>query len=434
MRLWDGYSAFQKQLADRSKLDVVTLPYNSDVVDYVRCWHANGGRTALVTGSHQHIADKISRHVGEFDEAHGSSEGVNLKGTRKASFLEEKYGAGHFAYLGDSATDLPVWSKAAKAITVDAPPSLRARLDAAKSDVEHLPRTLHSATAAFQVLRPHQWSKNLLVFVPILAAHQFTLEALVQSLLAFISFSLMASSAYVLNDLLDLSADRTHPRKRNRPLASGALRIADGTFLVPVLLLGGLAIALAISGRFAAVMLAYYGMTLAYSLHLKRRLIIDICVLAGLYAFRLVAGGVAAGIELSVWLLAFSIFFFCSLAAVKRQAELVDGIASGLVMVKGRGYRPDDVNVIASMAAAAGYVSVLVMALYVNSPDVLHLYTQPQALWGICLVLLYWISRMVMMTHRGRMNDDPIVYAVTDRVSQACLLLIALFVAGASLL
>ena len=180
-------------------------------------------------------------------------------------------------------------------------------------------------------------------------------------------------------------------------------------------------------------MSAYFVTTMAYSLHLKRRLIIDVCVLAGLYAMRVVAGGVATGIELSVWLLAFSIFFFFSLAAIKRQAELVDGLGSGKAVFRRRGYRPDDVLLMASMAAAAGYVAVLVMALYVNSPDVLKLHARPQALWGICLVLLYWISRMVMVTHRGRMHDDPIVYAARDRISQICLLLIVLFVAGASL-
>jgi 4-hydroxybenzoate polyprenyltransferase len=266
-----------------------------------------------------------------------------------------------------------------------------------------------------------------------LVAYQLNVETFIQSLLAFVSFCLVASSAYLFNDLLDLSADRAHPRKRHRPLASGALSIVNGTLLAPLVLAAGLAGALVVGNVFAAVMLAYFAMTMAYSLHLKRRLIIDVCVLAGLYAMRVVAGGAATGIELSVWLLAFSIFFFYSLAAIKRQAELVDALAAGQTAVRRRGYRPDDALLLASMASAAGYVAVLVMALYVNSPDVLKLHSRPQALWGICLVLLYWISRMVMVTHRGRMHDDPIVYAVKDRISQICLLLILLFIAGASL-
>ena len=431
--LRQGRPRLKHRLAELGRIDVATLPYNEEVLAYVRRWRANGGSAALVTASHQKLADKVAAHVGEFDQAYGSSGTANLKGARKAAFLAEKFGEGRFAYIGNSTADLPVWGKASKAITVSASPLLKARVKAVTHDVEHLPGLRARPITYLRMLRPHQWLKNLLIFVPMLVAYQFNVETLIQSLLAFVSFCLIASSAYVFNDLLDLSADRVHPRKRHRPLASGALPIAHGTFLAPLILAAGLAIALAAGNAFAAVMSAYFVTTMAYSLHLKRRLIIDVCVLAGLYAMRVVAGGVATGIELSVWLLAFSIFFFFSLAAIKRQAELVDGLGSGQAVVRRRGYRPDDALLMASMAAAAGYVAVLVMALYVNSPDVLKLHARPQALWGICLVLLYWISRMVMVTHRGRMHDDPIVYAVKDRISQICLLLIVLFVAGASL-
>jgi len=431
--LRQGRPKLKQRLAELSRIDVAVLPYNEEVLAYVRRWRANGGRAALVTASHQKLANKVAAHIGEFDHAYGSSGTANLKGTRKATFLAEKFGEGRFAYIGNSTADLPVWRKAAKAITVSASPLLKAQVKAVTHDVEHLPGQRAPPITYLRVLRPHQWLKNLLVFVPMLVAHQFDVETLIQSLLAFVSFCLIASSAYVFNDLLDLSADRAHPRKRHRPLASGALPIAYGTLLAPLILAAGLANALATGNAFAAVVSAYFVTTMAYSLHLKRRLIIDVCVLAGLYAMRVVAGGVATGIELSVWLLAFSIFFFFSLAAIKRQAELVDGLGSGQAVGRRRGYRPDDALLMASMAAAAGYVAVLVMALYVNSPDVLKLHAKPQALWGICLVLLYWISRMVMVTHRGRMHDDPIVYAVKDRISQICLLLILLFVAGASL-
>lgn len=433
-RLWEGRPALKRQLAELSKVNVATLPYDDEVLGYVRHWRTGGGRTALVTASHQMFATKIADYLGEFDEAYGTSGTSNLKGSRKAAFLAEKFGEGRFAYLGDSPADLPVWEKASKAITVRTRTALRARVDAVNGNAEHLSTTRAAPIIYLEALRPHQWLKNLLVFVPMLVAHQFTAATFIQSLCAFISFCLVASSVYVLNDLLDLSADRAHPRKRKRPLASGALPISHGTFLAPLVFLAGIAIALSVSGRFAGIMLAYFAASIAYSIHLKRRLVIDICVLAGLYALRLVAGGVATQISLSVWLLAFSIFFFFSLAAIKRQAELVDGVASGQVTIHGRGYRPGDVSLVASMAAAAGYVSVLVMALYVDSPAVLALYSKPQALWGICLVLLYWISRMVMVTHRGRMHDDPIVYAVRDNVSRMCLLLVLMLVAGASLL
>lgn len=433
VRLWQGRPALKRQLAEFSTVDVATLPYDNDVLRYVRRWRSDGGRTALVTASHQVLASRIADHLGEFDEAYGTFGTTNLKGPRKAAFLAEKFGEKRFAYIGDSPADLPVWEKASKAITVRAPPSLRARVDAVNGNTEHLPNLRASPLAYLAALRPHQWLKNLLVFVPMLVAHQFTGPTFIQSLLAFISFCLVASSVYLLNDLLDLSADRAHPRKRQRSLASGAIPIAHGSFLVPLTFLGGIAMALYLGAEFVGIMLAYYAASIAYSIDLKRRLVVDVCVLAGLYALRLVAGGQATHISLSVWLLAFSIFFFYSLASIKRQAELVDGVASGQVTIHGRGYRPRDVSLIASMAAASGYVSVLVMALYVNSPAVLDLYSRPQLLWGICLVLLYWISRMVMVTHRGRMHDDPIIYAVRDRVSRICLLLIIILIAVAKL-
>jgi 4-hydroxybenzoate polyprenyltransferase len=273
-------------------------------------------------------------------------------------------------------------------------------------------------------LRPHQWLKNLLVFLPMFAAHRLDGETLLRTGLAFLAFCLVASSVYVLNDLIDLSADRTHPRKRRRPFASGSLPIVAGHWIGPLLLMAGAAIAAGLGGEFALLLGSYYVVTLAYSLVLKRLLVIDICVLAGLYTLRIMAGAAATGINLSVWILAFSIFFFFSLAAVKRQAELVDSSGRGELGASGRGYRVGDLPLISQMATASGYVSVLIMALYVNSPQVRELYQKPSALWGICLVLLFWISRMVMVTHRGKMNDDPVVYAAKDPVSLLCVGLI----------
>jgi 4-hydroxybenzoate polyprenyltransferase len=244
--------------------------------------------------------------------------------------------------------------------------------------------------------------------------------------MAFVAFCLVASSVYVLNDLLDLEADRSHPRKRNRPFASGAIPLAHGIAISIGLTAAGILTAFAV-GRleFLALLLCYYGLTLAYSLDLKRRLVIDICTLATLFSMRVLAGGLATGIPLSEWLLAFSIFIFWSLAALKRQAELAEGAANGRLQAVGRAYHSNDLPMVTAMAIGSGYVSVLVMALYLNSPKVQSLYAQPQFLWGICLVLLYWISHMAMAAHRGNMDDDPIVFALRDRVSQICGLLIA---------
>jgi 4-hydroxybenzoate polyprenyltransferase len=284
-----------------------------------------------------------------------------------------------------------------------------------------------------KALRPHQWIKNVLVFLPMLAAHRADGQTFSLSILAFVSFSLVASSVYIVNDLFDLAADRAHPRKKSRPFASGDVPIRHGVWMAAALVSMGAIVAAGVGPEFLVVVAAYYALTLAYSFSLKRKIVLDICVLAGLYSMRIVAGGVATSIHLSVWMLAFSIFFFLSLAAVKRQAELVDGAKRGDLNANGRGYHVDDLPIISMVAIGAGYVSVLVLALYLTSPTVAELYRQPGALWGVCLVLLYWITRMVMIAHRGQMHDDPVVYAVKDPSSHFCLILIFAFGVAAAI-
>ncbi|CDI12068.1 UbiA family prenyltransferase [Agrobacterium pusense] len=278
--------------------------------------------------------------------------------------------------------------------------------------------------------RPHQWLKNILVFLPALAAHKLDWPTLLSSLEAFVCFSLVASSVYVMNDLLDVCADRAHPRKRYRPFASHSIPTAHGTWMVVGLVLPGVLIAIFIGWSFFLVVAVYFLVTTAYSLHLKRRIVIDLCILAGLYTIRIVAGGIATSTPLSVLLIAFSVFFFLSLAAVKRQSELVDGAERGSLQATGRGYHVNDLPIISMIAVGAGYVSVLVMTYYVNSPVVMELYPHPQMLWGVCAVLLYWITRTVMVSHRGNMHDDPVIYAAQDRTSQVCLAIILVFVTG----
>lgn len=428
-----GRAALKARLGGLAEVDVALLPYNTEIVAYVERWRAEGGRTLLVTASDRGVAERIAAHLDIFDEVHGSDGTTNLKGANKAAFLEDRYGERGFAYLGDAAADLPVWAKAGQAITATPSRALRAKVDALGGETDHVETGKPALKSYLRAIRPHQWLKNVLVFLPMLAAHQFALATFAQALLAFVVFSLVASSVYVLNDLLDLSADRAHARKRNRPFAAGAIPLAHGTWLAPLLLVSGFLLALPLGLNFILVMLAYYITTMAYSMHLKRRIIIDICVLAGLYTLRIFAGGVATGIPLSVWLLAFSIFFFFSLAAVKRQAELADAMASNKRQAIGRGYRAEDLQVVTGMATSAGYVSVLVMALYATSENVTALYARPYPLWGVCLVLFYWISRMVMVTHRRRMHDDPIVFAVKDRVSQICLVLIVIMLVAGTL-
>lgn len=431
--LLGGRAALKRHLAEAASIDVASLPFDAEVIAQVERWRATGGRTALVTATDHALAERVAAHLGLFDEVQGSDGRLNLKGQAKAVFLTDRYKEG-YAYMGDAACDLPVWERARKAITVNAAPALRGRADRLGVEVEHMTTGARSWRPYLRAMRPHQWVKNGLVFLPMLAAHQLTGATLLQSLLAFVAFSLVASSVYVLNDLLDLAADRAHPRKRLRPFASGAIPLAHGSWMAGGLLLGGLAVGVVLGGAFIMVMLLYCAATTAYSVHLKRRVLIDIALLAGLYTIRLLAGGAATGIPLSVWLLAFSIFLFFSLAAVKRQAELVDSARSGKLAASGRGYRVEDLPILSMMAIASGYVAVLVMALYINSPAVIDLYGFPPALWGICCILLYWVSRMVLVTHRGHMHDDPIVYAARDPVSRACFILILAFVIGGAIL
>lgn len=420
-----GKAALKQALAARAAVDVATLPYDPAVLDRVRAWRAAGGRTALVSASDQQVVEAVAAHLGLFDVAHGSLDGTNLKGPAKAEFATNTFGPRGFIYMGDAAADMPVWQAAARAITVNAAPATRAAVDRLGIEAEHLQTVPAPGRAYLRALRPHQWLKNLLVFVPMFTAHQMTPVNILASLAAFMAFSLIASSVYVLNDLLDLSADRSHPRKRARPFAAGTIPIAHGTFMAAGLLLGGVLVSVLLGWHFLVVMLGYFALTTGYSLYLKRRLVVDICALAVLYTVRILAGGAATNLPISVWLLAFSIFLFFSLAAVKRQAELVDGIASGKLTAHGRGYHVDDLPLVENMATSSGYVAVLVMALYVNSGTVSQLYTAPHMLWGICLVLLYWISRMVMVTHRGKMHDDPVVFAIKDPVSRSCVVLMA---------
>ena len=419
-----GKASLKAGLADAAEIDVTTLPYDEEVLGYIKAWRDQGGEVWLVTASAQALADQIAEHLGVFAGAMGSDTEVNLKGAQKAEALERKWGRDGYAYMGDAAADLPIWAKARKSITVNASDRLRRQAEAVAAEAEHLSTHRIRAANVARALRPHQWLKNLLVFLPLLAAHQFGALALWQGVLAFVAFSLIASSVYVINDLLDLNADRAHARKKRRPFAAGEVPISWGTGMAAALVAGGAFISLFLSMNFMLVMVVYFATTMAYSLVLKRRAVIDICALAALYTLRILAGGAATGLALSPWLLAFSVFFFFSLAAVKRQAELQDGIARGKLMTVGRDYQAGDLPVVSMMAVSSGFVSVLVLFLYIQSSDVGALYSQPAFLGGACSVLLYWISRVVFLTHRGQMHDDPVVFAAKDRVTYVSIVLI----------
>jgi 4-hydroxybenzoate polyprenyltransferase len=267
---------------------------------------------------------------------------------------------------------------------------------------------------AVRALRLHQWSKNVLVFLPLLAAHKaLEPELLFRTLLAFLAFGLVASGHYVLNDLLDLEADRRHARKRNRPFASGALPASAGVALVPALLAAGVAVALLLPRGFQAVLAGYLAATSAYSLALKRVVILDVLLLAGLYTSRMFAGAFAADVPVSEWLASFSMFLFLSLALLKRASEIVETAQA----LHGRGYLASDREPIFGMGVASGYLAVLVLALYVSSNEVRLLYSHPGWLWALCPLVLYWVSRLWIRAHRGEVRDDPVLFALRDPAS-----------------
>jgi 4-hydroxybenzoate polyprenyltransferase/phosphoserine phosphatase len=424
-----GRATFKARLAEETGVDFDTLPLNEDVHARLREEKSRGRRIYFASASDRRYVEQLSARVGLFDGIFASDGRSNLKGPAKAAALCAAFGEGRFDYIGDAYADLPVWKVARKRTVANPTPSLLRAVHQRFPDADTLGRRESRILDYVQLFRVHQWLKNLLIFVPPLAAHDFQPATLLASLLAFLSFSLAASSAYVLNDLLDVRNDRSHPSKRHRPFASGKIPVSQGVLLFPLALACAMALAVPLPISFALALGGYYTLTIAYSLWLKRKMTIDVVMLACLYGVRLVAGGAATAVPLSPWLQAFAIFLFLSLAIIKRCTELATHIAHGKGDPKGRCYQLRDLPLLESMAAASGYVAVMIFALYLNSPAVVALYRAPHRLWFICVVLLYWLSRILLLTHRGQMRDDPVIFAATDRVSLVCAVIVGAVVA-----
>ena len=428
-----GKAYLKLKIAECVSIDAASLPYNVDFLAYLQQERLTGRRLILATASARPYADAVARHLNLFEAVYATEHGINLSSRHKAERLEQIFGARGFVYAGNAKPDLQVWQRAAGAILVDTPAVVKHQAHELCAIVGEFNSSRPSIKTYLKAMRLHQWLKNALVFVPLFAAHRFTeIDLLAQAALAFLAYGLCASSVYLLNDLLDLAADRAHPRKCKRPFASGDLPLLHGVVLIPTLLLGALAIAVFLPVKFALVLAAYYLTTLAYSLWLKNRVMVDVILLAALYTFRVIAGAAATGIAPSFWLLAFSMFVFLSLAMVKRYAELHSVLQQNKTAAAGRDYHVDDLPLLASMGSASGYLSILVMALFVNSEDVHQQYAQPTLLWLVLPLLLFWISRIWMKTHRGEMHDDPVVFAARDRTSLIVALLVAMVFGAAS--
>jgi 4-hydroxybenzoate polyprenyltransferase/phosphoserine phosphatase len=422
-----GKAFVKAQIAQRVTLDCTHLPYQAQFLSWLRDQHAQGRRLILCTASALPVAQQVAQTLGLFSDVMGSDSHTNLAGPKKAQTLVSRFGERGFDYAGNSPTDLAVWQSARRAVVVNGSAGLT-RQAAARCPVEKefaaAPSTLVDLG---RCLRPHQWLKNLLLFMPMIAAHRLTEAALWSALmLAFVAFSLTAAAVYITNDLFDLESDRQHPRKRDRPFAAGRVAVWVGCALAPLLVGLGLLVGSRVGAGFLPWLLAYAILTCAYSWGLKRLLLLDCLCLAVLYTLRVLAGGAAAQLQVTFWMLAFAVFLFFSLAFVKRYAELRLQDSLGVAQAPGRSYQTTDAPLVQTMGIASGYAAVLVLALYLNSEAVLRLYKSPGVIWAAVPLLLFWVSWMWMQAQRDLMHDDPLVFALRDRIS----LLTALAFAG----
>ena len=422
--LLGGIAALKRRIADAVLpiLNVELVPLNEDLVDYLKEQKLSGRRIELVTATDQKVAELFETRLKLFDEVVGSDGKRNLKGSRKAAFLAEKHPDG-FVYAGDSTADLKVWAKAEAAILVGSGTTLSAV--ERTTTIEAMFGTSRMPGKAIRKgMRLHQWAKNGLIFVPLLLSSTYLVqEILQQALLLFLWFSIVASGTYILNDLLDLEADRAHRTKRNRPLASGELPLLYGLILAPSMIVGGLAGAALISWEAGLTVLTYLVLTISYSFIFKRHPVVDVLVISTLFTLRLVAGQTVVDLGIGehtipAWLIVFSVFFFTSLALVKRYTEVRSLLESGREKIAGRGYRASDGGFVLGLGVASGVASILVFMLYlVTEPVTVARLINPVWLWVVPCVLAYWLPYVWLLATRDQMDDDPVVFALKDRAS-----------------
>jgi 4-hydroxybenzoate polyprenyltransferase/phosphoserine phosphatase len=424
--LWllKGRAGFKQEIARRISLEAGFLPYRSEFVEYLQTQRAQGRSMVLATAGDERLAQQVADHLNLFDSVLASDGSTNLSGERKRERLVSHFGERGFDYAANESRDIAVWSAARKAIVVN-PNQRLARAVARVAEVQSVFKDRRAGLVEyFNALRPRDWLKNLLVFVPLLTAHRFFEPMLLgKALIAFMAFCLCASSGYLFNDLVNLSADRHHPQKRLRPFAAGRLPLSYALAMIPALIVLGCVLGLLVSRPLVGILLLYSALTLTYSLYIKKVALLDVISLAGLYTLRVMAGGASVVIWPSEWLLAFSMFLFLSLALVKRYGELVVMRSVEGDHAKARSYEISDAELLASKGTASGYIAVLVLALYITSGAAKALYGKHELIWFLCPLLLYWIGHIWLVAHRGEMHDDPLLFAMHDRTSRILLIL-----------
>jgi 4-hydroxybenzoate polyprenyltransferase len=421
MPIWlsRGKAFLKRKLLGFGVPDPQSIPYNSELIEYLKSERDFGRKITLVTASDILAAGPVARHVGVFDDVMASDGGMNLKGAAKAQALVNRFGERGFVYAGNDKSDLEVWRRARCAIVVNAPEGLARKVAETTPIVCEFPGRIPVFRELVRAMRCYQWVKNILVFVPIVAAHRFfEMKGLIPTLLVFLALCAGASGGYLINDLMDIESDRRHPRKRERPFASGNLPL-QFCLLGPILSIIGLIIGMMVSVICFMLILLYITLSISYSEYLKTRPIIDIFLLAGLYTLRVVIGGVSSGNFASIWLLNFSGFLFLSLGILKRYSEYSeDQGKEGNSIYNRRGYTKYDMQALIIMGISSSFTSAVILGLYIDSTQAQVAYRTPLILWGIVPLVLFWQCRMWLATTRGYMLDDPIVYAAKDRVSK----------------
>ena len=432
--LFQGIAYLKLKVAENSELDVITLPYNQPLIDWLKEERLRGKKIVLCTAASEQIAKAIVKHFHFFDDFIASNSAINLKSSAKRDALKERYGDKGYVYAGNSNDDLEVWASASDAVVVNASDKVLAKALKLTSVAKVFRSDKAGIAVWLKAIRVHQWLKNLLLFVPLLAAHQIgNAHSLGLLVIAFLSFSLCASSVYLVNDLLDLESDRSHPRKRFRPFATAKLPILYGVVAAPVLIAASFLLGTVVSTDFLIVLLVYLALTVTYSFGLKRLVLVDCLALATLYTVRIIAGAAAVSVSLSFWLLAFSIFIFLSLALVKRYAELLVQSREGKNSAHGRGYLVADAPLLQALGVSSGYISTLVIALYLRSENVMSLYIQPLVIWFLIPILLFWVSWIWLKSSRGEMHDDPVIFAAKDKTSLSVAAIIAFVLISATI-
>ncbi|MEP0944101.1 MAG: UbiA family prenyltransferase [Rhizobiaceae bacterium] len=435
-----GKANLKAEIAKRVMPDAQRLPFNDALVGWLQAQRDAGRELILATASNQRYARAVADHLKIFHSIEASDDRVNLSSSAKAKRLVDRFGEGGFDYAGNSRADFKVWDRANRAIIVgDESDALRyarkAHADRLKEPVERNTNRLR-LRVWLKAIRVHQWLKNTLLFVPaVLSFKYFDVEMALQMTAAFFAFSFCASGVYLLNDLIDIDVDRQHKTKHKRPIASGLLTVSNAVVGALCLFSASLMIALQLPVAFSGILLIYFIVTGAYSFLLKRLLLIDVLTLAGLFTIRVLAGSAAIRGDVSTWLLAFCVFFFLSLALVKRFVELSGQLANVSRKVSGRGYQAIDLETLAQAGMTSGFASIVVLALFIDSPMIAESYTNPQMIWMVCPLVLYLLMRIWVLARRNEMNDDPVVFLMTDWRSQimigigAVLMLVSQFMA-----